>query len=208
MRVFIFAILTLMCFSINAQAITYSGSLSSSPSVGIDCNGQWLNEGVTTIDWSITSNTDGTWGYQYTMTVPESANDISHLIIETAAGFDDDNMLSWTHNYSYATHPGLSAENPGMPEDMSGLKFDNLFGYSVTIYFAAWAEPVWGDFYAKGDTLGNEAWNLGFTGLDTDPTAAAGNGSLNNHILVPGPIPEPATLMLLGLGALVMRRRR
>ena len=100
--------------------------------------------------------------------------------------------------------------SPGLPAPIWGLKFDDASGTTSTFEFDSIRVPVWGDFYAKNGN-GSMMWNSALA--DANPTAAAGNGSMNHHLLVPDTntvIPEPATMALLsfGLTALLLGRRR
>ncbi|MFI4911220.1 MAG: PEP-CTERM sorting domain-containing protein [Sedimentisphaeraceae bacterium JB056] len=161
------------------------------------------------IDWEVTDNGNSTWHYEYTLSVYGA--DVSHFILETSETFTESNIFN-------LSAPGTGVElgtfvpdsgNPSMPGSVYGIKFDSTSGTEVTISFDSDRDPVWGDFYAKcGNTGGtqNTVWNEGF--LTTDPISAATDGTLSNHILVPDTVPEPATLALLGLGGMLIRRRR
>ena len=196
----------------SALGVVYTGSLSSSPGE-IDGKQGWIDPGPTTIEWTVSDNLNGSWHYEYTLTVPETEGDVSHFIIEVSDGFDDTDIFNEIGPFTgteVKTHLGMSAGNPSMPEDMYGIKFDGVTGTAVTISFDAWRMPVWGDFYAKcGGTPTNEAWNMGFGSPDIDPTDPPISGTIDNHILVPDTyIPEPSTLLLLALGAIILRKKR
>jgi hypothetical protein len=110
----------------------------------------------------------------------------------------------------------LQPSNPSMPADVYGVKFSigdegvaEPQYTNIIISFDSDRDPIWGDFYAKCGKVGgtqNTIWNEGF--LIADPLVAPSDGSVLNHILVPDTIPEPTTIMLLGLGGFIAGRKR
>lgn len=194
----------------------FSGSLSSADG-GINGLGAWVGSGgTTTISWSVQQNGDYSWHFDYTLTVPDK--DISHIVFELSESFTTDDIFNITgpDGDPQISDYDKSNGNPDIPAAIHGIKFDNTSGTTLTIGFDAWRIPVWGDFYAKnGKDKGKDGkflqvWNAGLEA--DDPTEPYGNGSKQNHILVPDsvqdPIPEPAVLSVLALGGVALLRRR
>ena len=168
----------------------YTGSLSTEDGT-LTGNGTWASGSQ--ISWEISKEKD-IWNYKYTISV--LAKDISHLIVEASETFGAGDIFNLQGNIpikieTYSEDQG----NPGMPEEIYGIKFDELEGTTLVIDFCSHRDPVPGNFYAKGgktDKVFNTMWNSG------------------NVILRPDTIPEPATMSLLligGAGMLLLRRR-
>lgn len=213
------ALAVLVSTSGNAGAVTYTGSLFGDGG-GVTATEDWSSSS-SVFSWTVedvgSSNGFVLWQYDYWFSVP--SKQISHMVIEISDGavIGDFEILTETTG-SFDTiqiHDGSG--NPGIPEAFYGMKFDTGL-LNEHIAFLTTRAPVWGDFYAKdGKAKGVfvTAWSTGFTASDTDPSDAAANGSIDNHILRPDTaqvtvVPEPvsSTLFLLGSAALGFRRFR
>ncbi len=196
--------------SVSVAAPTqYSGSLNGSASgglVGSVGTNVWLTEN-TVFSWVVTDYHDGRYGYEYTLKV--STKQIGNFIIEVAPTFQDSNFLQYFYGsitvgeYGPNSSPGITVY---IPEMMRGIK-SGSGGFTYSIGFISDRPPMWGDVYAKSSLVPAVAiWNAGFSVNDVDPTAGPSNGSLDNHILVPGSaatlpvVPAPAAILLGGLG--------
>jgi hypothetical protein len=198
---------------------TYVGSLSSEDG-GLIGAGGWVTDDdhPVTFSWTVSQNSDLSWHYQYVFDRTGSQGNLSHLILETSRDMEYSDIqnaipdIQWSDPKWYLPSSG----NPNMPWWIYGVKFEPFAESSLsTIDFDSARAPMWGDFYAKDGSVGGSLWNAGFFAFDTDPTLAVGNGSLNNHILVPDTqtsiIPAPGALILGGIGASLisaLRRRR
>ena len=221
------ALVAMLLMPVGASAVlSYYGILMSDAGGdgSIVGGGNWVAMGSGTyFEWTVTQNADNTWHYDYNFGHP--VGETSHMIIETSMGLTADDFQNVDGDIG-SIDVGLHAANsgsPGMPEGIYGIKLEDAWGLDTHVEWDIARDPMWGDFYAKDGTAGgmgmNVAWNAGFTaGGDWDPDAAATNGSLFDHILVPDtstpppPIPEPSTMLLLGSGllgtAFVIRRRK
>lgn len=206
------ALTLLLTAAVVASAGAYSGSLSSTNG-GLQGTGFWITEG-TTLSWNVTwDNVNGWWDYSYNLVVPRA--DVSHFLVEVSDTFTANDIFGATGPFAGSPVVGIydSANgNPFIPGSVKGVKFDQTTGTNVTFAFSSYRTPVWGDFYSKCGAVGgtqNTVWNAGFTAAD--PIAAAADGSIDNHLLVPDTVPEPASFMVLGTGAvslLALRRRK
>ncbi|MDM7916127.1 MAG: PEP-CTERM sorting domain-containing protein [Candidatus Eisenbacteria bacterium] len=202
------AVLTAVTFA-PATVWAYSGMLSSTLGE-ITGTGNWIVTGPTSLDWTVTQNQDNSWHYSYSFSHP--VGNTSHFLLETSANITEKDLFNFTGDFSswqLGTWGDQGNSNPGIPEDLFGIKFSGTTGLTTNMAFDSWRAPTWGDFYSKDGNAGglgaNAAWNAGFTANDIDPISDPSDGSLDNHLLVPdtrvtNPVPEPGSMLLLGTG--------
>jgi len=187
---------------IGTSAFGFTGWLSTP--TGVQATGVWSDNFK--IAWDV-SQANGDWFYQYWLTQangePLDVGAVSHWMLEVSPNTD-----LRTDFWGFAGSVEIADDwqtEAGFTFSGRAIKLD----YGSTYYsFYSTRAPVWGDFFAKDGTAGNDqgvfnyAWNAGFN--DPDPMDAPTNGSIGNKILRPDTytdiVPEPTTLGLLGLG--------
>jgi hypothetical protein len=205
------------------------GTLSTPDNEGLIAVGDWQDvNGGLTISWIISQNTDGTWHYQYTFSDGDGdvlSKRVSHFIISVSDNLTYADVYNFSSDVAKVTIDDFEEANgnPGFPAGQSlyGLKMD-MTGNQVVAEFDSVRMPMWGDVYLKDGKNGsgggikfNSAYNADF-GVVVDNlhdymgTPVDADGKTLYKILVPDTIPEPATMVILGLGgaAMLLNRKR
>lgn len=167
---------------------------------GIYATGDSWPTKETTLTWDITFDQQtGTWQYQYTWHTTADAKDMSNITIEltentkiSTISLPDPIM----DKYEIGNFTPDPKKTPGMPGAIYGIKVEPYSdGGDYTFSFITDQAPVWGNFYAKDGKVAIYAYNTAFANPDQGVFIARPDGA---------PVPEPATIILLGSGLLGM----
>ena len=195
--------------AVYGDAATLTGSRDTTTGGGLTHDGNWddANSGEQGISWSITLS-GGTYTYSYTLTGFENP-ELSHLTLDlTDDALDEDQLadpdavknVSVSHNgYELDFKETTFSSDPGIT---GAVKFDGLQSGSgaYTLSFESNRNPVWGQISAKGGS-NTYVRNIAYGDMTDSNT--------QHYVARPnGVVPEPTSLSLLGLGGLVMFRRR
>ncbi len=202
---------------------TLIASLSSHVANGISSGGEWdLNEDGFQIKWTISQNDDQSWHYKYDFF---KANGdplrklISHFDFSLSDNITADDLYNFGSDIGEVTF-GTFGPGPGSPafptgESIFGVKLDFTNNQTVA-EFDSTRQPMWGDFYTKGGISYGDwtyAYNIdigvGVANLhDYTGTPVDTFGNVLSKVLVPNASPEPATICMLGIGALSFIRKK
>lgn len=222
-------LLAMICVSTTPSLATitvYTGALSSSTPDEVTSNGDgWgADRDGFKVTWTISKNTDFTWHYKYEFFKANGqplTKLISYFDISLFENIQSYDLFDFSENIAdpptFGTF-GPSPSSPGFPtgETITGVKFDMINTQDI-VEFNSTHKPMWGDFYAKGGKSRALGWNYAYNtdlGIDiinmqdlTNP-ALDSQGNELHKILVPNATPEPTTICMLGMGALVLFRKR
>jgi hypothetical protein len=204
MKKLLLVILVISLFPLSSFAFT--GTLSTDGNFDGDLTafGNWAIVGVK-LTWDVTLIDNSYWQYTYTFTDLNNnplVGQPSHFTLEISPDVPERNFWGFAGAYEFGDKDGIT----------NAIKLD-WAADSYTFY--SLQDPVWGDFYSKDGEAGgnglNIVWNSTFASLD--PLDPAANGSVNHKILRPDTtfIPEPASMLLFGMGlagAGIVRRIR
>lgn len=185
-----------------ASAVIYTGSLTVTAGTLTGTDG-WAG-GPTSITYTVVDDqaTPGLWHYVYTLAVPGTIDGaIQEILISLDPMMTLDDLRSIVLTSGSVNSVGLflnQGDKSAMPQSMYAVDFtfeDNI--RTVTIAFDSLFEPVWGNVFIRGEG-DNAAWNAGFTADSVDSLAPPSEFQ-EGFILRPGVIPEPMTMLTLGL---------
>ncbi len=194
-----------------------SGELTTTGG-GLVANGVWSTNGASV--WYQVSSIDAySWLYEYKVTINGDMGALSHIILETSQNAD---IRELTASASYELEGpetfSQGGSNPGMPNDIYGIKLNELSGMTFAFSFESYNGPMWGNIYSKDGQAGSDGWNYLYNAGFGTPLSDAERYEFNNeylqgrYILVPDTyvisVPAAVLLGVLGLGTAGVRLRR
>ena len=194
-----------------AHATPYVGSVSAD-SGGLGATNPW-DDGFffnATFKWNVYESA-GKWFYDYALAVPRK--EISYYIIEVGETFTAANILGGTSSGWQLGTWSTGSSNPGMTDDIYGLKFTGN-GFLDLTRIVSDIAPMWGDLYARDGVYRNHPVYALTDNFGTDTNASIAGHAPAGYIMTPGnKVPEPGTLALLsiamlGAGYTTMRKKK
>lgn len=188
--------LALLLLVLPVSSSGFVGFLTTTDGGLVGTGADWSND--FRISWLVEQDVQTDfWFYEYRLTRAGGTTlrkDPSHLTLEISPDVPEENFFRFSE--------GGQVEFGDMNDIATAMKLD----WEAHVYsFYSMQAPVWGDFYCKGGSDGQRAfntiWNAGFS--DPDPIAPPSDGSIANKILRPDTVsvvPEPSSVLLLGVG--------
>jgi len=220
-RMFFSFIVIFALGGVSLHASLYTGSLSTPSGSGMFAGGQtWAYPPGFRLDWEVTQTTPSTWHYKYTFT-DENGGELSMLVSHMIISLSDNIQKQDLFNFdTYAVEWGIGTfglhsgnKEVLIGEIMFGMKLS--FGFDQMVAeFDSSRQPMWGDIFATGHAEPkNYAFNVDLgvevaNPHDYDGVPVDASGKPLHKILVPNSIPEPCGLLLLSLGAMILRKRK
>ena len=141
-----------------ASADTYSGGLYGNDG-GLVGTGAWVTEPVPPdgwtspgLTWNVIQRSAGYWHYAYQLKVPVGA--VSHFDLEASEGFGCKDIFGDSGDFNQVEigwlDPATGNSNPGMPERMYGIKFDEAVNTTFNVAFDSWRAAGVGRLLRQG----------------------------------------------------------
>jgi len=171
------------------------------------------DEGGMSLSWSIQLNSaTGLWDYSYAIMDQDGTRidpHLAHLFLQVDSSVTVDNFHEAYQDRSFAlTHDSPQAwtdfGNVDFPNPVYGIKMNP--GNDNPVTFSSPFEPVWGHFAIKSGNA--SAWNAA---LEDGLEPTWDTTDFTNWVPIPAeadPIPEPSTLVLLGVSAVALAARK
>lgn len=109
--------------------------------------GSWTSPGLT---WTVTQRSEGYWHYAYQLQVSVGA--VSHFALEASEGFGSNDIFGAGGDFNSIQIGWLDpgSDNPGIPDRMYGIKFDEALNTTFNVAFDSWRAAGVGRLLRQG----------------------------------------------------------